>query len=1249
MNPIKGFNYRSFMIMNEMKEVPVWQTNLIKEKKPLVLILPGFPFQWNGISKSLLYLEPFKDSITKSGRALKADIEDLLFKPSKGIHDTVVANIIYQIALIDLINDLELKPEFVIGTSIGEISAAYFDKYITREEALKTADLVGKTFRDYKEVNANGNEWKTVLIKNTDVDKLTISVRENCSKTFNCSSKRSPPGVGLKIHGVNSCSSVFVTGPALLLNQFLDANRVNDHNVADVHTNIGSFNGQAFKEGMDQVFKESGSPGTRTRSSKWLSTCIPVEDWFKNLSVHPTDYFMATMKNTIRLDQVFDYLPKNSVCLELSPGFDSAASIRSFLRQGLGPDSNQIQLGHGSDASCNNILSSIGQLYLSGHDPVISNLYPRVNFPVSRSTASLSPLIKWNHDKDHLVTKYPEYFYAFTSVQYITIDTMQPKWKFLTGHCIDGRILFPATGYLWIAWTALVRLHKSKNDEEIERTCVEFFNVTFSRATIVPRNKSVSFKITFLPDTGSFLLLESDAVCVSGQVKLHTRTPGEQTPTTLSPIEDTSTIKEEEKLKLIMDADKNNGLKLTSSDIYKELRVRGYDYGPTFQGLIEASSDGSRGKVKWMGNWINFSDAVLQLAIFGTQKRSLLLPTSIDYLKCDLARMTQCIELLSGQNDAQKESLISVTFDPIGNVGVCNGLILKGLKASPAPRRTKQIPLIEVHSFEPYHNVAYERIMAPDNNYLASSDIKSSVEKVNADLINYDKLCCQIFESKFFEMNNNNSIGVGKDLITQWMKEIRNPVLLELLDTSSDAVELKEKLLSGVTLSDDYLFTSYNPENFIRSNIDIVLENVFDKKISVLEIHPNNQNLSNQLKSVINSNPITLDYSSLKVVSNGRINFPIKELESDLVIFQDSCSLDLNFRLASDNQTKVNEIGMPISDQLKRLFDLMKDGSFLLFISRNKTWSVESMITDLIGARQLDKKSESITDVINSMINIGLVIISTKEDVDTGLSVILSRKPNLNYDVETISVTLNDYAWIEDLKQAVKLSEGKKNKRIWLLASDSKFNGVIGLMNCLKKEESGKLIRCLFDVKEITDANGDDISDINNNQGVMKSSLNRDLIEKDLTINVIKNGVHGSYRYRTVEDNKIYQQVKDVYLDVATKGDLSSLIFKEINSQSVKMDAGDNLSNTQSLNAFKSKTRANVAFAALNFKDVMVASGRIPITAYPSEATKDGNLGMEFSGIDSSGRRVMGMTFTNAIATSVSACDLFTWSVPDNM
>lgn len=36
-------------------------------------------------------------------------------------------------------------------------------------------------------------------------------------------------------------------------------------------------------------------------------------------------------------------------------------------------------------------------------------------------------------------------------------------------------------------------------------------------------------------------------------------------------------------------------LVLNNKEVYKELRVRGYDYGSSFQGLMKANDDGSKG------------------------------------------------------------------------------------------------------------------------------------------------------------------------------------------------------------------------------------------------------------------------------------------------------------------------------------------------------------------------------------------------------------------------------------------------------------------------------------------------------------------------------------------------------------------------------------------------------------------------------------------------------------------------------
>lgn len=100
----------------------------------------------------------------------------------------------------------------------------------------------------------------------------------------------------------------------------------------------------------------------------------------------------------------------------------------------------------------------------------------------------------------------------------------------------------------------------------------------------------------------------------------------------------------------------NPKMKLTAHDIYKELRLRGYDYGKTFQGILESKNEGindaccyfflffhtlfcllaivmllpgDSGKLQWTGNWVTFLDTMLQMIVLGLSGRSLRLPTRI--------------------------------------------------------------------------------------------------------------------------------------------------------------------------------------------------------------------------------------------------------------------------------------------------------------------------------------------------------------------------------------------------------------------------------------------------------------------------------------------------------------------------------------------------------------------------------------------------------------------------------------------
>ena len=74
-----------------------------------------------------------------------------------------------------------------------------------------------------------------------------------------------------------------------------------------------------------------------------------------------------------------------------------------------------------------------------------------------------------------------------------------------------------------------------------------------------------------------------------------------------------------------------------------------------------------------------------------------------------------------------------------------------------------------------------------------------------------------------------------------------------------------------------------------------------------------------------------------------------------------------------------------------------------------------------------------------------------------------------------------------------------------------------------------------------------------------------------------------------------------------------------------------------------------VYYAAVNFRDVMLAYGRLAPDAIPGQfADRECLLGMEFSGRLKDGTRLMGILPAQALATSVVCNTEYTWEVPEN-
>lgn len=168
--------------------------------------------------------------------------------------------------------------------------------------------------------------------------------------------------------------------------------------------------------------------------------------------------------------------------------------------------------------------------------------------------------------------------------------------------------MFPATGYLELVWVTLANV-KGPIHHFVD---VEFEDVRFLRATALTPGQEVELTIMVHYGTGNFEVSEGNTSICTGIIR---------------EIEDPQPLTE------LPPVGQSDYPMLSQEDFYKELRVRGYQYGGLFKSLTEARADGLCGKVKWNMNWVAFMDCVLQMNILQKDSRSLVLPTRIQRLR----------------------------------------------------------------------------------------------------------------------------------------------------------------------------------------------------------------------------------------------------------------------------------------------------------------------------------------------------------------------------------------------------------------------------------------------------------------------------------------------------------------------------------------------------------------------------------------------------------------------------------------
>ena len=235
-------------------------------------------------------------------------------------------------------------------------------------------------------------------------------------------------------------------------------------------------------------------PNPKLRSRKWLSTAIMSADLTDELRYASAEYFVHNLISPVYFYNKIQHLPANAIVIELSPH----ALFSKIITQTLEASTHVSFVKKDSNATNLDLfLTSLARLYEIGLNPNIENLYPKVEFPVARNTQSLSSLMKWDHQKNYFVRKFPDFHFKGTASDMIETINLS-RQSILPDHCIDGNIIFPATGYLMLAWRHLAGLR----GRIWNQLPVVFEDVQFRRPVFLCDSDSTRLKVKVFEQTG---------------------------------------------------------------------------------------------------------------------------------------------------------------------------------------------------------------------------------------------------------------------------------------------------------------------------------------------------------------------------------------------------------------------------------------------------------------------------------------------------------------------------------------------------------------------------------------------------------------------------------------------------------------------------------------------------------------------------------------------------------------------------
>ena len=477
----------------------------------IAFVFSGQGAQYPRMAQGLLETWPsFTASIKRAGECLQKLgcswdlLEELIKAPEESrMEDPALAQPLstaVQISLVDALKDLGVVPAAVAGHSSGEIAAAYCCEAISFDDAMKVAYHRGRLTSDLRKENTSKPGAMVAVGASAQTVKQLI---EKLGKTA---------ASRIAVACYNSPSSVTVSGDEDVitsLRELMDEqdvwNRLLRTGGAAYHSPQMLQIASKYHEALADV------AGNKPISTISMASSVTGED----LSGRPIskDYWVHNLVSPVRFTDSIKKtcMTKNGtrkvdLILELGSHFQLQSPVQQTVRTFSG-DAAKIQyagsLKRGEDAHLR-MLDLLKNLYLQ-KTPVE---FWKVNAGFGKAPALLSDLPPYPFDHSKTFWHESRVSAGYRNRQFLPHETLgtlvhdnnpqEPRWRcylntkdvsWISSHVIQGQTIFPAAGYLAMAFQAARQdTFMRSPDATIDHFILR--NVSISQALVMDSNKS---------------------------------------------------------------------------------------------------------------------------------------------------------------------------------------------------------------------------------------------------------------------------------------------------------------------------------------------------------------------------------------------------------------------------------------------------------------------------------------------------------------------------------------------------------------------------------------------------------------------------------------------------------------------------------------------------------------------------------------------------------------------------------------